>query len=101
MIVDCTDDPGVAEARRGVGIRVVGAGEALRTAIERADGPVVVWTGDSLRCTGVHDLLAAVPAGATVAFGGTGWSHLAATVEAAGHAVIDPLQAAVDLCRDR
>jgi Asp/Glu/hydantoin racemase len=100
VIVDCTDDPGVAEARRRVGLRVVGAGEALRTAIERVDGPVVIWTGDVLRGTGIAQLLADVPAGATVAFGGTGWSHLAATVEAAGHAVIDPLQAAVDTCRD-
>jgi Asp/Glu/hydantoin racemase len=98
VVVDCTDDPGVADARARVTIPVVGAGEALRAAIEQVDGPVAVWSGDVLRSAEIATLLAELPKDATVALGGTGWSHVVADLEAAGHDVIDPLPVAVDRC---
>ena len=101
VVVDCTDDPGVAAARGELDIIVVGAGEALRRAIDAEDGPVVVWTGDALRRDGPDELSAALREGVTVALGGTGWSHVADTLRAAGHRVLDPLPLAVDWCVSR
>ena len=48
VIVDCTDDPGVAAARRSADITVIGAGEALRWAIAEAPGPARLFGGDEL-----------------------------------------------------
>ena len=49
VIVDCTDDPGDAAARRSADITVIGAGEALRWAIAEALGPARLFSGDELR----------------------------------------------------
>jgi Asp/Glu/hydantoin racemase len=97
IVVDCTDDPGLADARRQVGVPVIGAGEALREAIAGVDGDVEFLTGDTLRATPLDALLAGIPPGAVVALGGTGWSHVADALSAAGHRVLDPLPLAVDL----
>src|SRR6185295_11994488 len=75
-IVDCTADPGVAEARQLVDIPVVGAGEALRSAVADAAQPVVEMTGDDLRGMDVPALVASLRGARTVALGGTGLSHL-------------------------
>lgn len=98
VVIDCADDPGVADARRRVGVPVVGAGEALREAIAGVDGDVELLTCDALRATPLDALLAGIPPGAVVALGGTGWSHVADALAAAGHRVLDPLPLAVDRC---
>src|SRR5699024_295355 len=76
VIVDCTADPGVVEARQAVTIPVVGAGEALRTAMESAPTPLRLVTGDELRAFELDALLERTAGAATVALGGTGYSHL-------------------------
>jgi allantoin racemase len=103
VIVDCTADPGVAEARQAVTIPVVGAGEALRAAIGSAPTPVYVLTGDELRTLELGALLARTAGAATVALGGTGYSHLlGALVDADPERVIlDPLDHALALCLDQ
>jgi Asp/Glu/hydantoin racemase len=98
VIVDCTDDPGVAAAREAVAIPVVGAGEALRDSIDRAEAPVVVLTGDELRAHTTEELLARIGDARTVALGGTGWSHLAEQLGGGGRTVLDPLDVAVEQC---
>ncbi len=100
IVVDCTADPGVAEARRVVGIPVVGAGEAMRAAIAVAARPVHEVTGDELRSLDESDLLERVRGAATVALGGTGFSHVADIIVAAnpGLVVLDPLHVALDTC---
>jgi Asp/Glu/hydantoin racemase len=100
VIVDCTADPGVVEARQEVTIPVVGAGEALRAAIDAAPTPVCLVTGDELRALELDALLAHTSGAATVALGGTGFSHLVgALVDAEpGRLVLDPLDQALEMC---
>jgi Asp/Glu/hydantoin racemase len=100
IIVDCTADPGVAEGRESVDIPVVGAGEALRSAIARAKPPVCELTGDDLRGMDVAALVNSLRGAATVALGGTGFSHLVEIVTAANPklVVLDPLSVALDAC---
>ncbi|MEP7046095.1 MAG: aspartate/glutamate racemase family protein [Ilumatobacteraceae bacterium] len=100
IIVDCTADPGVAEARGVVPIPVVGAGEALRSAMATAKQPVVELTGDDLRGMDVAALVDSLRGAATVALGGTGFSHLVEILSAANPklVVLDPLVVALDTC---
>lgn len=97
-IVDCTDDPGVDEARAQAGIPVVGPGEALRAAIACATPPVVVLPGDLLRSSEPEALLAHAAGAATVALGGTGWSQLVPILAEGGRVVLDPLDIALEQC---
>jgi allantoin racemase len=100
VIVDCTDDPGVAAARDAVGIPVIGAGEALRLAVAAAPGPVRLFSGDELRELTSEQLTAHARGARTVALGATGFSHLVdlcAGVEGVRD-VLDPLDLAVELC---
>jgi Asp/Glu/hydantoin racemase len=103
VIVDCTADPGVAEARAAVGIPVVGAGEAMRRAISNAKQPVCELTGDDLRGLDVAALVHSLREASTVALGGTGFSHLVEILAAAnpGLVVLDPLAVALDSCLAR
>ena len=100
VIVDCTADPGVADAREMVTIPVVGAGEALRSAISSAVPPVCELSGDELRSMDVATLVSHLREAATVALGGTGFSHLVEILEAANPklVVLDPLSVALDAC---
>ena len=100
IIVDCTADPGVAEARAAVDIPVVGAGEALRSAIAAAKQPVCELTGDDLRGMDVAALVNSLRGAATVALGGTGFSQLVGILAAANPklVVLDPLDVALDAC---
>jgi 2'-5' RNA ligase len=100
VIVDCTDDPGVADARAAVMIPVVGAGEALRAAVDASPPPVRVFSGDELRSLTPAALVDEARDAQTVALGGTGHSHLVGVFTAADpeRRVIDPLDAALDLC---
>ncbi|HEY0520797.1 MAG TPA: aspartate/glutamate racemase family protein [Ilumatobacteraceae bacterium] len=100
IIVDCTADPGVTEARGLVDIPVVGAGEALRSAVARAKQPVCELTGDDLRGMDVAVLVNSLRGAATVALGGTGFSHLVEILSAANPrlVVLDPLTVALDAC---
>ena len=103
VIVDCTADPGVAEARESVSIPVVGSGEALRSAMAAATQPVVELTGDDLRGMDVPMLVASIRGAATVALGGTGFSHFVEMLAAANPklVVLDPLSVALDTCLAR
>jgi len=100
VIVDCTADPGVAEARELVDIPVVGAGEALRSAVAAAAQPVVELTGDDLRGMDVPALVAGLRDARTVALGGTGFSHFVEILAAINPdlVVLDPLRVALDSC---
>jgi Asp/Glu/hydantoin racemase len=100
VIVDCTADPGVIEARESVDIPVVGAGEALRSAVAAAKQPVCELTGDDLRGMDVAVLVASLRGAATVVLGGTGFSHLVEILAAANPklVVLDPLSVALDAC---
>lgn len=103
VIVDCTADPGVAEARSLVTIPVVGAGEAMRAAVAAAKPPVCELTGDDLRGLDVAVLVSNLRETATVALGGTGFSHLVQVLVAArpGIVVLDPLDVALTDCLAR
>jgi Asp/Glu/hydantoin racemase len=103
VIVDCSADPGVVEARELVGIPVVGAGEALRSAIAAAAQPVCELTGDDLRGMDVPALVNSLRGAATVALGGTGFSHLVEILARANPklVVLDPLDLALDACLAR
>jgi Asp/Glu/hydantoin racemase len=103
VIVDCTADPGVVEARAVVSIPVVGAGEALKTAMAIARQPVFELSGDELRVMDTATLVGHLRDAATVALGGTGFSHLAEILTAAnpGLVVLDPLRVALDQCLAR
>jgi Asp/Glu/hydantoin racemase len=103
VIIDCTDDPGVEEARAVVSIPVVGAGEALWAAITTAPAPVRLFTGDELRTLTPDEIVEQARRAATVAIGATGHSHVADLISAAGLecALIDPLDAALALCLGR
>ena len=100
VIVDCTADPGVSEARGLVDIPVVGAGEALRSAIATAAQPVCELTGDDLRSMDVATLVSHLRGAATVALGGTGFSHVVEILTTARPklVVLDPLKVALDAC---
>lgn len=100
VIIDCTDDPGVAEARAAVAIPVVGAGEALRSAMESAPAPVRVFSGDELRTLSPSVLLDEASGAATVVLGGTGHAHLVGlfTDDEPNRSVVEPLEAAVTVC---
>ena len=100
VIVDCTDDPGVATARGAVGIPVIGAGEALRGAIATAPRPVRLFSGDELRQLPVAEVVMRARGARTVALGATGFSHLVQPCSAIDgvHVVLDPLDVAVELC---
>ena len=102
VIVDCTADPGVTDARALVDIPVIGAGEALQAAIARARQPVCTLTGDELRSLTERALVARVRGSATVALGGTGFSHLVDVIIEAcpGMMVLDPLAVALDAALD-
>jgi Asp/Glu/hydantoin racemase len=97
-IVDCTGDPGVGDARRMVRMPVIGAGEALRHAIESSLPPVVVLSGDMLRASSPDWLIEHVAGSRTVALGATGWSHLGPLLATDGRAVLDPLEVALEQC---
>jgi Asp/Glu/hydantoin racemase len=100
VIVDCTDDPGVAAARRVAGVPVIGAGEALRVAIADAPQPVRLFSGDELRRLPAEDVLRLARGAHTVALGATGFSYLVdqfAALEGVG-VVLDPLDVAAQLC---
>jgi len=101
VIVDCTGDPGVGEARRRVRIPVVGAGEAVRRAAAAALPPVVVLSGDTLRASDQASLLERVRGARSVALGGTGWSHLVPLLTGEGRTVLDPLDVALDQCLEQ
>ena len=100
VIVDCTADPGVVEARQAVTIPIVGAGEALRAAIDSAPTPVRLLTGDELRTLELDALLEQAAGAATVALGGTGYSHLVGALVNADpvRVVLDPLDQALKIC---
>lgn len=100
IIVDCIADPGVAQAREVVDIPVFGAGEAMRSAIAAAKQPVCELTGDDLRGLDVAALVNSLRGAATVALGGTGFSHLVEILAAASPklVVLDPLEVALDAC---
>jgi Asp/Glu/hydantoin racemase len=103
VIVDCTADPGVAKSRHRVAIPVVGPGEAMRAAIARAPRPICLLSGDDLRAMDRTALLEQVRDAATVALGGTGFSHLTDTLITAhpGVVVLDPLAVALATCLAR
>lgn len=103
VIVDCTDDPGVAEADAELDIPVVGPGAALRAAAADAPGPVVRLSGDTLRSSSPDEIVHLVEGAATVVLGGTGWSHVADAlmVDRPGLVVLDPLPVALDRCLAR
>ncbi|MEP7203207.1 MAG: aspartate/glutamate racemase family protein [Ilumatobacteraceae bacterium] len=103
VIVDCTADPGVSDARALVEIPVVGAGEALRSAIASAPQPVCELTGADLRSMDVAALVSQLRDAATVALGGTGFSHVVEILTRARPSlvVLDPLQVALDACLAR
>jgi Asp/Glu/hydantoin racemase len=103
VIVDCTADPGVIDARELVTIPVVGAGEALRSAMSAAAQPVCELTGDDLRGMDVATLVGRLRGAATVALGGTGFSHLVEILTEANPKliVLDPLSVALDACVNR
>ena len=103
IIVDCTDDPGVAEAERIVDQPVVGAGAALRRAVSDGPRPARHLDGDLLRGTDFDDLLVMVAEARTVAIGATGFAAVADRLARLRPdlVVIEPLSAAVDLCLDR
>lgn len=101
VVIDCTDQPGADEARAATSVPVVGAGEALASAVALERVPPVVWTGDALRACDPVAMVAALPPASLVALGGTGWSHVAQLLTAAGHTVLDPLSLAVAACLDQ
>ena len=99
MIVDRTDDPGVAAARRSADITVIGAGEALRWAIAEAPGPARLFSGDELRQLTTDELPMRARGARTVALGATGFSYLVDSCAALEGVlvVLDPLTVAVEV----
>ncbi|MGK9165747.1 aspartate/glutamate racemase family protein [Inquilinus limosus] len=102
VIIDCTSDVGLAEARAAVAaIPVIGPGEEMRRLAGRRKR---AWLdADMLAQDPLAHALAAVEAGATVLLvGSTGRAEVAARLRseltARGHAVtvIEPLEAALD-----
>lgn len=103
VIVDCTDDPGVAAADTELDIPVVGPGAALRAAAAAAPAPVAWLSGDELRSSTVDDIFDRLGAPSTVVLGGTGWSHVADQLrrDHPDVVVLDPLPVALDRCLAR
>jgi Asp/Glu/hydantoin racemase len=75
----------------------------MRSAIAAAETPLIALTGDDLRAMEVTELVERVRGAATVALGGTGFSHLVDILVAAhpGVVVLDPLAVALDTCLAR
>lgn len=100
VIVDCADDPGVAEASHRVAIPVIGAGSALAAATRYATEPICRLSGDNLRQLTIEGLVERISGAATVALDATGFSHLAEVLR--NHAphvlVLDPLPLALEVC---
>jgi hypothetical protein len=86
-----------------VSIPVVGAGEALRAAVDSSPPPVRLFSGDELRSLTPAALVDEARDARTVALGGTGHSSLVGVFTAvdAGRKVVEPLAAALDLCLAR
>ncbi len=101
VIIDCTGDPGLEQARLRVAIPVIGAGQAVGRASAHATPPLVVLSGDLLRASTQDELLEQVRRARTVALGGTGWSHLVPMLAGDGRVVLDPLDVALDECVSR
>lgn len=102
VVIDCTEDPGAAEAALLVTIPVIGPGAVMQRAIAMARSPVVVVSGGDLRSLSVDELKLRTADAATVALGATGWSHVADQLVADRPAlvVLDPLSAALDVCME-
>ena len=100
VIVDCTDDPGVAMARAAVSIPVIGPGAAMAAAIADARPPIRHFSGDELRSIDTDVLIERSLGARTVTLGGTGFSHVADLLVNAhpGVVVLDPLAVALDAC---
>ena len=98
VIVDCTGDPGLAEARTRLRIPIVGAGEAVRRAAAGAPPPVVVLSGDDLRAGDQDALVGRTQQARTVVLGATGWSQLVPLLAVDGRVVLDPLDVALEQC---
>jgi Asp/Glu/hydantoin racemase len=101
VIVDCTSDVGVKEARQIVRIPVIGPGETLRQNV--ADKHALWLTAEDLAANPLVKTLQAIEDGAEViAIGGTGWSHIARELEQVLQEkglevpVLDPLPVALD-----
>lgn len=100
IIVDCTEDTGVHDARRRLELPIVGPGEALRAAVAARPGPVLWLAGEDLRTTGAFDraVVAAQEGVRTIALGATGFSDLAQRLQAAMPSdvvVLEPLSVAL------
>lgn len=101
VVLDCTSDVGLAEARALVDVPVIGPGEAMR---ERTRGRTVVrLDADVLASDPLNAALRGIQEGAqVVVLGGTGWSHVAESLRQQlrqrGHQteVLDPLPVALE-----
>jgi allantoin racemase len=101
VIVDCTSDVGVKEARQIVRIPVIGPGETLRQTVTNRRA---LWlSADDLATGPLEKCLQAISEGAEViVIGSTGWSHIARELEQALRErglevpVLDPLLVALD-----
>lgn len=100
VIVDCTEDPGVATAATAVSIPVIGPGAAMAAAIADALPPIHHFSGDDLRRLSADVLVERSLGARTVTLGGTGFSHIADLLVNAhpGMVVLDPLAVALDAC---
>jgi len=98
VIVDCTDDPGVAMARAAVSIPVIGPGEAMAAAIADARPPICHFFCDELRSLDADVIIQRALGARTVTLGGTGFSHVADLLVNAHPdvVVLDPLAVALD-----
>lgn len=100
VIVDCTGDPGVVEARDTIAIPVVGPGASLRAAARGAQQPVVELSGEDLRLRTFRELTAIVGNAPTIAVGATGHSWTAERLALLAHqpTVLEPLELALEEC---
>lgn len=100
VIVDCTEDPGVATAAAAVSIPVIGPGASMAAAIMGALPPIHHFSGDELRSLGPDVLVERSNGARTVTLGGTGFSHIADLLATAhpGVVVLDPLAVALEAC---
>lgn len=76
---------------------MIGPGEALRQALLHAKGPSWLLTGEELHSATLEELSTTIDGLQTVAFGGTGFSHLSTSLikRHAGLVVVDPLDVAL------